>query len=108
MRAGEIRKRIVIEQRSTAQDTFGGQVTTWSVVATVWAGIRPMSGRELITAQAVQSEVTHQIIMRYQAGIAARMRVRHDGRLFNILAVLDQNERHRQLTLLCQEGLTDG
>lgn len=108
MRAGDLNKRVTIERRATTQDTFGGQDATWSTVAVVWAGIQPMTGRELFAAQSVESEVTTQIVMRYQAGITAKMRVNYSGRLFNIHAVLDENERHRELTLLCSEGLNDG
>lgn len=108
MRAGELRKRVLIQQRSTGQDTSGGQLTTWSDVATVWAAIEPMSGRELINAAAAQSEATHTVLLRYRPGIVPAMRINYQSRLFDIKAVLDENERHRMLTLICAEGLNNG
>ena len=46
MQAGYLRKRVTIQQRSTVTDTFGGQSTSWVDIATVYAEITPMSGRE--------------------------------------------------------------
>lgn len=108
MRAGDLRKRVKIQQRGTTQDSFGQQITTWTDVAEVWASIEPMSGRELMAAAAVQSETTHTVVIRYRPGIVPAMRINYGGRLFNIGAVIDENERHRMLTLICSEGLNDG
>lgn len=108
MRSGELRKRVTVQQRSTTQDAYGQPLTTWSDVCTVWAAIEPMSGRELLAAAAVRSESTHTVLMRYRPGIVPAMRINYGGRIFNIASVLDENERHRQLTLICSEGLNDG
>lgn len=108
MRAGDLRKRITIEQRSASQSASGEQSHAWTLVAVVSAAVEPMSGRELEKAQAVFAEVSHQVLIRWRPGITAKMRVSYDGRLFNIGAVIDENERHRQLTLLCVEGLSEG
>jgi len=108
MQSGQLRKRLTIQQRSTAQDSYGQPLTAWADVATVWGAVEPLNGRELLAAEAVQSEITHQVVMRYRPGITAKMRVLYGSRVFDIQNVLDENERHRMLTLLCLEGLTDG
>ena len=113
MRAGTLRRRLVIQSRSTSQDTAGEAVATWTTVATVWADIAPISGRELVTAQAISAEISHQITLRYQAALAntkamAGMRAVYGGRNFNIHAVMNEDERNRMLTLLASEGLNDG
>lgn len=108
MQSGLLRKRITLQQRSSEQDSYGQPLTTWSDVATVWASVEPLSGRELMAAEAVQSEVTHQVVMRYRPGVTAKLRVAYGSKIFDIQNVLDENERHRMLTLLCTEGLTDG
>ena len=108
MQAGQLRKRLTIQKRSTVQDSYGQPSTSWSDVVTVWGAVEPLSGRELMAAEAVQSEITHQVIIRYIAGITSKMRVLYGTRIFDIQNVLDENERHRMLTLLCLEGLSDG
>ena len=113
LRAGALGQRITLQQRSMAQDATGGQLATWSDVATVWAEVTPLSGRELIAAQAVASETSHQITMRWQPAFAdpkavAAMRVVMNGRHFNINASINEDERNHTLTLLVAEGVNDG
>ena len=113
IRIGTLRHRLAIQQRSTAQDSMGGQVTTWSTLAFVWGSIQPLSGHKLMTAQAVHSEVTHEVVVRWQSALAnpqtvAAMRVVYNGRHFNISASINEDERNRSLTLFVQEGLVDG
>lgn len=108
MQAGKLRKRIEIQRRSTTQDGYGQPLTTWTTEITTQADFEPLNGRELVAAQAVQSEVTHTVTIRYRPGITPAMRISYAGRFFNIHAVLDEAERRRMLTLLCSEGLNDG
>lgn len=94
----------MIEARSAGQDSVGGQSLSWSRVIETWASIEPLSGRQLFAAQAVQNETTHRVVLRYIAGIAPPMRVNFGGRLFDILAVRNVEERNRSLELDCREG----
>lgn len=107
--AGDLTRRITIQQRQTGQDTFGQQLAGWVDLLTCWAEITPLSGRELMAAQAMQAETTHEIVIRYRPGITAAMRVLYQGRIFEIKAPpIDESTLHRRLTLLCAEGLTQG
>ena len=113
MRSGALSQRITLQQRALAQDPTGGQLATWSDVATVWAEVTPLSGRELIAAQAVASETSHQITIRWQPAFAdpqtvAALRVVMNGRCFNINASINEDERNRTLMLLVAEGVNDG
>jgi len=106
MRAGNLRHRITIEQKTLARDTYGGEVVTWTTFATVWADIQPLNGRELIAAQAVQSEITGKIFIRYLPGVTAGMRVSYCGKYYDIQVPIDPGLKHRELQLLVSEGLT--
>ena len=108
MRAGTLRTRVLIQQRALGRDGFGQQVTTWSTLSEAWAAIEPMSGRELELAQAVSAEVTHQVTIRYRPGITQAMRIVYNGRVFDIHSVLDADMRHREMVLMCGEGLNQG
>ncbi len=77
--------------------------------ARVWAGIEPLSARDFIAAQAVQSEVTARIVIRYREGVTAAMRIKHAGRLYTIHGVLPDAKSGREyLTLPVSEGVNDG
>jgi SPP1 family predicted phage head-tail adaptor len=113
MRAGELRHRIAFQKRNASLDAFGGQLSTWSTIATVWADIRPMSGRELLAAQAINIDISHTVEIRYQLQFAgpkavAAMRILYGDRIFNIHSSIDPDERHKTLELGCSEGLTNG
>lgn len=113
MRSGDLRHRVTFQRRSTVTDSFGAQSETWTDVATAWADISPLSGRELLAAQAVNVEISHTVTIRYQAQFAgpkavAAMRIVYGDRIFNIHSSLDVDERHRELKLTCSEGLNNG
>lgn len=113
MRAGDLRRQIDLQTRATAQDTFGGQSTTWTTAYTVWAQITPLTGRELLAAQAVRSEVTHTITVRWRTELAdpmalAAMRALYNGRIFNIHGARNLDERNRTIELDVSEGLNNG
>ncbi len=108
MRAGQLRHKIKIQQKTTTKDSEGIPFETWTDFAAVWAAIEPLQGREFFSAQAVNAQVTTRIRIRYQAGISPTMRVSYGTRVFDIQAVIDVEERHRELQLMCQEVIAGG
>lgn len=103
MAAGRFRHRITLQELVTGQDEAGQPVQEWQDVATVWAAVEPLRGREYWAAAQVQSEVTTRIRIRYRSGIRPDMRVLYGGRVFNVTAVIDPEERHMELQLMCRE-----
>ena len=51
LRAGQLSRRLRLQSRSSSQDSFGGPNLAWVDVATIWAEIRPITGRELENAR---------------------------------------------------------
>lgn len=115
MRAGDLRRKILLQLRTVTQDTFGQQQIAWTDVLTnVPADIQSLSGRELEAARAINAEVTHEIVIRWHPLLAdpikvAAMRVIYVAndvtRYFNVLASMNVDERNRQITLMAAEGL---
>jgi len=110
---GVLDKRITIQQASITRDAIGGPVVTWMDVATVWAHVHPLAGRERINAQSVYAEVTHLIIVRWQSEFSdpqamAKMRIVYAGRRFAIGSAVDIDMAHQFLAISAQEGLSDG
>ena len=111
--AGTLGRRIKIQRPSTVKDSLGAPSRTWIDVATVWADIQPLSGREAVIASRISAELTHQITVRYQRLFdnpqqVAQMRVLYKTRVFNIHSALDEDERRVKLILLASQGLDDG
>ena len=103
MNIGKLRHRITLLKQVNEVNDYGASVQTWRMVATVWAEVRPLSGREYFSAQQVQSEVTTQIWLRYIDGIKPSMKVKFANREFEILSVLNTQERDVSLQLMCKE-----
>jgi SPP1 family predicted phage head-tail adaptor len=118
MRAGDLRRRVSIQTRNTVQDAYGQQVVVWTDYLTgIPSMIEALSGREIIAAQAISVDVTHQITIRYSSLLAdpvavAAMRVVYVNagitRYFNISAAMNFDERNKMIVLLAAEGLNLG
>lgn len=108
--AGRLRQVIVIQHiTGYTTDAHGGNSPVWSSFAVnVRAEKKPLSGRELIAAQAAQSETVSKFIIRYIPGVTQAMRIIHDGKYHNITAVIDVNEAHRELQIMAGTGLNEG
>ncbi len=113
MRAGNLRRQVTLQSRRITQDSYGTQSTVWDDVATLWAGISALSGRELLAAQAIQTEITHEITVRYSSLFAdpktvAAMRFVYNNRIFNIHDCRNTDEKNWEILMLCSEGLNQG
>lgn len=109
MRIGSLKHWVTLQQLARSLDASGNTVEAWTDFASVWAEVAPLSAREFVAGQAVQSGVNTRVTIRYLAGVRANMRVVHDGRYFNIEGVLSDTASGRDyLTLPCTEGVNDG
>lgn len=110
MRAGPLRHRVTLESGSETQDSAGGIVLSFTTVATVWASVEPVRGKEYFAAQQVASDVTHLVRLRRQPGISptTKWRVIFNGRKFDIESVIEVLERRREWQLMCIERHQDG
>ena len=104
MNPGRLDQRITIQRLETTRDEFGGVIEEWALLASTWAAVEPLTGRELFAAQATQSETTYRLTTRYMANVDASCRVvLDDGRVLGIVAVIDLRNQHRYVQFLCRE-----
>jgi SPP1 family predicted phage head-tail adaptor len=104
VKSGKLDNRITLQVQSTTQDAYGQQVETWAVVATVWAEVRDVSGKEYFAAQATQNTVQTKIRIRWRDGVVPAMRVVHGSVAYNIEAVLEHGGRKSELLLMCSRN----
>lgn len=114
MSAGKLRHWLTFETKFTELDSDGASVETWvnafGTSPRMPCEVAPLSGRELIAAQAVQSRVSVRLKARYRPGFAANMRARAtDGTCYNIEAVIpDPMSGIRWVNLLASTGVNAG
>lgn len=102
--AGKLRHQITIEREQSVSDGGGGSTITWSTVATPRAFIKPMSGGERLQAMRLESTVTHRIFIRYRDDLLTSDRINFNGRLMQIRALINLEERNRWIEIYADEG----
>ena len=110
MNSGKLNKQVAIYQladESPRVDDLGAPSQSWALLATVWAAIEPISGREFWAQQQVQSEISARIRIRYRADVTAGMKVQYAGKKYHIKNVIDKEEEHRELHLMVSEGVVN-
>lgn len=82
--AGRLRHRISIQRPLNTQDPVTGEMSlTWEDVATnVAAEIAPLSVKEFIASQQMQSDITTRIVIRHRRGLTADMRILHSVNVY--------------------------
>ena len=114
MRVGKLRYRGKIQKMGTREDdgTGGGSIPWDDVYTDVPASIEPLSGNELLRAEQFEASMTHRVRTRYYPNVrpSYRFTFRDEAaereRVLDIKTVIDPEERHRELELMCEELVT--
>lgn len=70
----------------------------------IWADIHPKTAREANQFAHINSQISHTVIMRYSPEIQMDRRLVFNGRHFDIVGIVNVQERNRELQVLCSEG----
>lgn len=108
MNIGDLRHRVTIQHKVSGKDEDGLPVEEWRPLAEIWAAVEPLQGREFWQAKAVQSEATVRVRIWYRPDITTAMRVQYGNRILDIETMIDPEERHVELHLLCKEVVPGG
>lgn len=100
-------QRVTLQQRVAGVDARGQAVNTWSDVATVWAQVQPLRGREFFAAGQMQSVVDVRIRINYRADVQPTWRVLWRNRAHDVSGVIDVDGKRQQLELMCASGSGD-
>lgn len=116
--SGRLRHCVDIEQRTTGQDPVTGAASTsWGVRwENVKAEIRPLSAKEFLSAETMQSKVTGTIVIRQRCDgdidpVTMRVvhRTRRGAKVYNIHGALaDPDSGEVYITMPVSEGVNDG
>jgi len=114
-KARKLRHRIDIEKLTNRQDSeTGDNRLAWSVIhSNIPAEIAPLSVREFISSQALQSQIVARIVIRHIEGLDASMRIIHrtalGTRIYNPQGwQADADSGIEYLTAPCTQGTDEG
>jgi SPP1 family predicted phage head-tail adaptor len=111
MRAGRLDRRVELQKPTASLASSGQDQISWVTVATVWAAVEPIRGRETFDAQKIASEVDVKILIRHRSDVLPTWRVRLNDtvtspvtvRIFRIIDVVNPFDARSELQLMCAE-----
>jgi head-tail adaptor len=115
---GQLTQRVRFEQQPLSADSFTAR--SWTLLAAVWASVKPTRSVEIMRADAMQAVLTHTVMVRWSRALAvpqtsAEWRIVYVDRLSgdqHVLAIVGPGRniggQGRWMIFDCVEGLSDG
>ena len=108
MKSGDLKHRITIQRPTFETDARGNRRRTWRDVATVWASMADVSGRDFYAAQAYQAQDIVTFGIRWRDDIDKECRVLHAGNPYEIEQInhlgYKRDFLHIKARMVCGEG----
>ena len=104
IRAGTLRHKILIQRAAETTGTMGSVKNTWNNIKTTRASIKPTTGNEWFVNENIVNDVDHFIILR-KTDLTPVDRIVYNSRIFNIVRVLNDEERGNSLLVLAKERI---
>ena len=106
-RVGELDKLISVQREVRTSDGMGGDtVTPTTVVADLWAHVRPKSGKETGAQGGVEARAVYLFVIRNRSDLKESDRLVWDGQTYNIRAILSRGARSMYLEIDAERGVT--
>ncbi len=93
------------ESLTLTPDDQGGFTTTWSTFTTVSGFIKPVSGKEMIVDDHVNTENIKKFSFEWVAGITSDMRILSNGKYYNIHSVASIQESTVWIDVIASESV---
>ena len=85
MKASRLRQRVTLYNPVRTSNPMGGSnAVNFAAGLTISASIEPLSVKDVLTAQAADSQTTVRCILRYRTDITTKTRVGHRGIMYAI------------------------
>jgi SPP1 family predicted phage head-tail adaptor len=91
--SGDLKHIITIQGKSVVENAdYGGSENVWvNLHSDIRAKKKPLSGKELITANAAQSEAIIRFVFRFISGVNTAMQIIEGGDTYKITSCVDIN-----------------
>jgi SPP1 family predicted phage head-tail adaptor len=104
---GKFNRRVVIQARSGAVDSYGQPAEDWATFASTWAQFVFTSGSRTVNLEGIQGGAmssTHPAIwrVRFRTDITAAMRLVDGATIYNIQQVLPNMAKKDVTDLVCE------
>ncbi|MGE8449098.1 MAG: phage head closure protein [Pseudomonadales bacterium] len=103
MGAGKRNRLLEILRRDSVRDEANDLIDDWIVIGKAWGSIKFVSGLSAIKAGAEQEITKASIRLTYRRNIEMGMRLRHGSDVYEVDAILPDEERRRHVDLVCRK-----
>lgn len=106
MSIGQRRHRMELQEPvKGARGDYGAKPKTWSIVATVWGHLRPISGKEGEVARQTHPTVTWMFDTPYSKEFTPLRRLVIGDDEYEIVAALNKGGRNKDMEVLLKEAV---
>ncbi|WDU84211.1 phage head closure protein [Caloramator sp. Dgby_cultured_2] len=103
MKIGDLRHRITFQKYISTIDEEGFATQEWQDIASVWAAVKNLYGREYWEAAAIQAENTVKFTIRYRNDIDNTMRIKFNNKYYNIIFIDNIKYQNKFIEIKAQE-----
>jgi len=102
---GDLNKRIDLIATTKVGDGMGGITETdITVASSIPAAIWPTSAKDITAMNSTTMIISHRVRIRYRSVLRSSWRLKFGNRYFAIVSIIDPNEEHKMLDLMCNEA----
>ena len=102
---GDLNKRIDLIATTKVGDGMGGITETdITVASSIPAAIWPTSAKDITAMNSTTMIISHRVRIRYRSVLRSSWRLKFGNRYFAIVSIIDPNEEHKMLDLMCKEA----
>lgn len=105
---GTLSDRVEFKRREMMGEAGGGHVTLFVPVASLWARVRSLTGRQGTSADGRAVEISHTIVLRFRNDIRPGDRLVYRGRNLDVVSAADLNGRRAYISCACSETSVTG
>lgn len=99
--AGQLDRRITIQNFSETTDSFGQEVKSFSTLASVWANVVEKVGREGEDGEMIAATKKVEFVIRYRTDVDEEMRIIYNNNTYKIQAIQSADARKAFLKIVC-------
>lgn len=99
VRAGLLDRQVRLERRFEETDASGQVLVRWLPLATVWARVEPLGGREAFGQEQFVATGDVRFTIRWRADVTPLHRVVHEGREYDVVSVAEDGRREALLVI---------
>lgn len=104
---GKRDQRVTIQAKNATRAANGEEVVTWTDVATVWAKVEQLRGREYFAGAQMQDVVDVRVCMLHRDDVTRDQRLLWDSAPLDIVSIIEKG-RKEELEIMCLSGVRNG